>query len=171
MLPMPRDGEPRKLKTALVSDLFCGAGGSSSGAKRALERLGYRMELVAVNHWHTAIATHSANHPDARHYCADVNAVKPAEVVPEGKLGLLIAVAAERARRDRCPSKIRALCIAMIVVGWPYWLARAAHGKPAHHDDVTGLRGFCRERASAGDREGDPPVRGDRSEPISEPAF
>ena len=41
---------PPNLRTALVADLFCGAGGSSTGARRALERRGYRMELVAVNH-------------------------------------------------------------------------------------------------------------------------
>jgi DNA (cytosine-5)-methyltransferase 1 len=71
--------------------LFCGAGGSSTGARRALASLGFQMNLVAVNHWNVAIETHSRNHPQARHYCQDVNAVKPAEVVPEGKLDLLMA--------------------------------------------------------------------------------
>jgi DNA (cytosine-5)-methyltransferase 1 len=86
--------EPGPLKTtrvALVADLFCGAGGSSTGARRALASLGFQMNLVAVNHWNVAIETHSRNHPEARHYCQDVNAVKPAEVVPEGKLDLLMA--------------------------------------------------------------------------------
>jgi hypothetical protein len=32
------------------------------------------MNLVAVNHWNVAIETHSRNHPEARHYCQDVNA-------------------------------------------------------------------------------------------------
>jgi DNA (cytosine-5)-methyltransferase 1 len=82
---------PPKLRPALVADLFSGAGGSSTGARRALEGLGYRMQLVAVNHWDTAIATHTANHPGARHYCQDVNAVKPGDIVPEGKLDLLMA--------------------------------------------------------------------------------
>ena len=35
------------------------------------------MELVAVNHWNTAIATHSANHPTARHIVEDVSIVDP----------------------------------------------------------------------------------------------
>src|SRR6516162_182251 len=72
--------EPGPLKTrgVLVADLFCGAGGSSSGARRALESLGFQMNLVAVNHWNIAIETHSRNHPEARHYCQDLNAVKPA---------------------------------------------------------------------------------------------
>src|SRR6516162_6866153 len=85
--------EPGPLKTrgVLVADLFCGAGGSSTGARHALEALGFQMNLVAVNHWNVAIETHSRNHPEARHYCQDVNAVKPAEIVPEGKLDLLMA--------------------------------------------------------------------------------
>jgi len=85
--------EPGPLKTrgVLVADLFCGAGGSSSGARRALESLGFQMNLVAVNHWNIAIETHSRNHPEARHYCQDLNAVKPAVLVPEGKLDLLMA--------------------------------------------------------------------------------
>ena len=88
---MPHDVLPLPTRTALVADLFCGAGGSSTGARRALARLGYRMTLCAVNHWPVAIETHQRNHPEARHYCQDVNVVKPAEVVPEGKLDLLMA--------------------------------------------------------------------------------
>ena len=74
-----------------VADLFCGAGGSSSGAQRAIEELGATMDLVAVNHWNTAIATHSANHPNARHLVEDVSLVDPERVVPEGRLDLLMA--------------------------------------------------------------------------------
>lgn len=79
---------PRPL---LVADLFCGAGGSSTGAKRAAATLGRRMELVCVNHWDRAIETHSRMHPEARHYCQDVAAVRPRAVVPEGRLDLLMA--------------------------------------------------------------------------------
>ncbi|MCW2086707.1 UNVERIFIED_ORG: DNA (cytosine-5)-methyltransferase 1 [Bradyrhizobium japonicum] len=75
----------------LVADLFCGAGGSSTGAERALARLGLEMELVCVNHWGTALETHQRNHPRARHYCADISQVRPHQVVPEGYLDLLMA--------------------------------------------------------------------------------
>ncbi|MFK4589043.1 site-specific DNA-cytosine methylase [Bradyrhizobium diazoefficiens] len=75
----------------LVADLFCGAGGSSTGAARALARLGLEMELVCVNHWGTALETHQRNHPRARHYCADISQVRPHQVVPEGYLDLLMA--------------------------------------------------------------------------------
>ena len=88
---MASETAPQKTRVALVADLFCGAGGSSTGARRALASLGFQMNLVAVNHWNIAIETHSRNHPEARHYCQDVNSVKPAVLVPEGKLDLLMA--------------------------------------------------------------------------------
>lgn len=50
------------------TDIFCGAGGSSTGLVAA----GYQLKLAA-NHWQKAIETHAANHPDADHLCADVN--------------------------------------------------------------------------------------------------
>lgn len=77
--------------TFLVGDLFCGAGGSSSGAYRAIEAMGEEMDLVAINHWDVAIATHSANHPRARHSCVNLDAARPEELVPEGRLDLLMA--------------------------------------------------------------------------------
>jgi DNA (cytosine-5)-methyltransferase 1 len=50
------------------TDIFCGAGGSSTGLVAA----GYELKLAA-NHWQRAIETHAANHRDADHLCADVN--------------------------------------------------------------------------------------------------
>lgn len=81
---------PRRRKF-LVADLLCGAGGSSTGAQRALAELGLEMELVCVNHWGVAIETHKKNHPMARHYCEDIAAVRPHLIVPEGRLDLLMA--------------------------------------------------------------------------------
>lgn len=80
-----------KPTTLLVADLFCGAGGSSTGCRRALMKLGIDMKLVAVNHWPVAIETHSKNHPDARHYCINLDAARPSDIVPEGRLDLLMA--------------------------------------------------------------------------------
>ena len=77
--------------TYLVADLFCGAGGSSTGAKNAIAELGGEMDLVAINHWNTAIATHQANHPTARHLVEDVSIVDPEEVVEGGYLDILMA--------------------------------------------------------------------------------
>lgn len=74
-----------------AADLFCGAGGFSTGAVRACRSRGLRLDLTAVNHWPVAIQTHQANHPGARHLCADVYRLAPREAVPSGDLDLLMA--------------------------------------------------------------------------------
>jgi DNA (cytosine-5)-methyltransferase 1 len=51
-----------------------------------LAELGLEMELVCVNHWPTAIETHTLNHPEARHYVQDIATVRPHLLVPEGYL-------------------------------------------------------------------------------------
>lgn len=73
------------------ADLFCGAGGTSSGLVAAAHELGLDVELIAINHWPVAIATHSANYPWARHICARIEEVQPRDVVPGGRLHLLVA--------------------------------------------------------------------------------
>lgn len=55
-----------------VTDLFCGAGGSSIGAEAAGAVL-----RMAANHWPLAIRTHNSNFPHADHDCADVSQVNP----------------------------------------------------------------------------------------------
>jgi DNA (cytosine-5)-methyltransferase 1 len=74
-----------------AADLFCGAGGTSTGLRHACDKLGYSLELLAINHWDVAIATHSANHPDAEHLCTGIDAVDPKKAVPGGRLDLLWA--------------------------------------------------------------------------------
>ncbi len=73
------------------ADLFCGAGGTSSGLIEAALELDFEVELVAINHWLVAIATHSANYPWATHICARVEEIRPRDVVPRGRLHLLVA--------------------------------------------------------------------------------
>jgi DNA (cytosine-5)-methyltransferase 1 len=55
-----------------VTDLFCGAGGSSSGLVAA----GYKV-VIAANHWQTAIESHQINHPETDHSSADISQVNP----------------------------------------------------------------------------------------------
>jgi len=55
-----------------ITDLFAGAGGSSTGATQA----GVTVRLAA-NHWQTAIDTHQLNHPGADHDCADISQTDP----------------------------------------------------------------------------------------------
>jgi DNA (cytosine-5)-methyltransferase 1 len=50
------------------ADLFCGAGGSSTGLVEA----GFEL-VAAANHTKIAIATHAANHPGAEHLCVDIS--------------------------------------------------------------------------------------------------
>jgi len=65
------------MKTFEIADLFCGADGTAEGALQALRELGYTPRLTTVNHWPTAVATHSTNHPDARHLCASLDSLNP----------------------------------------------------------------------------------------------
>ena len=58
--------------SATVTDLFCGAGGSSTGATAAGARV-----VMAANHWATAVATHQTNFPDTDHDCADISQTDP----------------------------------------------------------------------------------------------
>lgn len=61
------------LTTSLgLTDFFCGAGGSSTGAVFAGAEV-----VSAANHWGRAIATHQHNHPHTRHYEVDLLAIQP----------------------------------------------------------------------------------------------
>jgi len=62
--------------TLTLTDLFAGAGGSSTGA---ISIPGVEVKLAA-NHWDKAVEVHNANHPDADHLCADISAYDPRRV-------------------------------------------------------------------------------------------
>lgn len=79
------------MKTIRAADLFCGAGGTSSGLLDACADMGRRLNLLAINHWPVAIETHSANHPYAEHLCESLDVVDPRKVVPGGRLDILVA--------------------------------------------------------------------------------
>jgi len=64
MTPRPSD--------ITVTDMFCGAGGSSIGAHAN----GLNVRL-AMNHWKRAIETHNTNFPDTDHACTDIQACEP----------------------------------------------------------------------------------------------
>jgi DNA (cytosine-5)-methyltransferase 1 len=75
----------------LAADLFCGAGGTSQGLLLAANRINADLELVAVNHWQTAIDTHTANFPTQRNECTGLAEVDPLKLVPGGRLHVLCA--------------------------------------------------------------------------------
>lgn len=58
-----------------VTDLFCGAGGSSLGAELAGGTL-----RLALNHWPRAIETHASNFEHADHDCNDVSSLSSARI-------------------------------------------------------------------------------------------
>lgn len=74
-----------------AADLYCGAGGLTSGLMRAAEELGKKVDLVAVNHWPVAVNTHSQNFPNTRHLCEAIDNVSPKSAVPGGYLDFLLA--------------------------------------------------------------------------------
>ncbi|MEC7753825.1 MAG: DNA cytosine methyltransferase [Bacteroidota bacterium] len=71
---------PKRDSALTVTDQFCGAGGSSQGAKQAAEKKnlgnGFKIQL-ALNHWQLAIDTHNTNFPDTDHDCTDIQACDP----------------------------------------------------------------------------------------------
>src|SRR5687767_14578885 len=75
-------------RTIRAFDLFCGAGGTSTGLKEACDALGVTIDLVAVNHWPIAIETHTANHDWARHICERIEVVRPEDAFPGGNVDL-----------------------------------------------------------------------------------
>lgn len=79
------------MKTIRAVDLFAGAGGTSTGLAMACKELGLNVELTAVNHWPEAIVTHERNHPWAKHICANIDTLDPRDIVPGGKLDILVA--------------------------------------------------------------------------------
>lgn len=61
------------MKQLLYIDLFCGAGGTSSGVNSArIEDEECAKVIACVNHDANAIASHAANHPDALHFTEDI---------------------------------------------------------------------------------------------------
>ena len=74
-----------------AADLFCGAGGTSTGLIQACGAMEAEVHLTAINHWKIAIATHSVNHPNVRHLCESLDNVDPRELYAGRKLDLLWA--------------------------------------------------------------------------------
>jgi DNA (cytosine-5)-methyltransferase 1 len=72
-------------------DLFCGAGGTSTGLIEACEQSGARVHLTGINHWDVAIATHQQNHPHHRTFCTGIDAVNPRALFKEGEVDVLWA--------------------------------------------------------------------------------
>ncbi len=90
----------KKRKIIRGADLFCGAGGTTTGLRAACEVLGYELDLFAVNHWQIAVDTHRTNHRDLYQNpkrvipssaCMEIDSVDPRIAVPGGRLDILCA--------------------------------------------------------------------------------
>lgn len=58
-----------------MTDMFCGAGGTSEAARR----MGIEV-VYALNHWERAIETHQRNHPQTEHILMDVHDADPRQL-------------------------------------------------------------------------------------------
>ena len=66
----------------LYIDLFCGAGGTSTGVENAVvDGVKCAKVFACVNHDANAIASHSANHPEALHFTEDIRTLELAPLV------------------------------------------------------------------------------------------
>ena len=154
--PERRPQRRRRRRVIEAADLFCGAGGTSNGLRRACRRLGHDVRLTAINHWPRAIETHRLNDPEARHICERLERVDPRHVVPGGRLDLLIASPEcthhSRARGGK-PVSDQQRASAWIVLRW----AEALY-VPEHPDrERPRVRDLGTRRPP---RPADPPARG-----------
>lgn len=70
------------MKQLLYIDLFCGAGGTSTGVNSARVDGEQCAEVIAcVNHDAKAIASHASNHPDALHFTEDIRTLELSPLV------------------------------------------------------------------------------------------
>lgn len=70
----------------LYIDLFCGAGGTSTGVENARYVGEQCAKVIAcVNHDANAIASHAANHPDALHFTEDIRTLELSPLIAHVK--------------------------------------------------------------------------------------
>lgn len=76
----------------LYIDLFCGAGGTTTGVERARVMGNKVAKVIAcVNHDPNAIASHLANHPGAVHFTEDIRTLE---------LSGLVEIAAQQRKQN-----------------------------------------------------------------------
>jgi DNA (cytosine-5)-methyltransferase 1 len=66
----------------LIVDLFCGAGGTTTGFVQAqLDGRGIAKVIACVNHDPKAIKSHWRNHPDVKHFEEDIRTLELTELI------------------------------------------------------------------------------------------
>lgn len=74
------------MKQLLYIDLFCGAGGTSTGVERArINGKKCARVIACVNHDPNAIKSHAANHPKTKHFTEDIRTLdmKPLQAITD----------------------------------------------------------------------------------------
>ncbi len=72
--------------TLIYVDLFCGAGGTSTGIELAKVHNEKCAKVIAcVNHDKNAILSHTANHPDTKHFTEDIRTLDLLELIEHVK--------------------------------------------------------------------------------------
>lgn len=113
------------LHELLFIDLFCGAGGTSTGVERArLNGEQCARVIACVNHDKNAIASHAANHPNALHFTEDIRTLD------------LTALT------ERTPERIYAGLIKFVAGGKDAFLSRYNSTRPK--DSAVPLRSIWR---------------------------
>lgn len=64
-------------------DMYCGAGGFSTGFAEAMKDLGLTFREIAINHWFRAVETMRANHPGVYAMQMDIDAATPDDIEPD----------------------------------------------------------------------------------------
>ena len=111
------------MKKLLYIDLFCGAGGTSTGVEAAtLGGQKCAKVIACVNHDPHAIASHLANHPEAKHYTEDIRT-----------LDLTTLVRHTEKQRKRNPGSLLVLWASLECTNF----SRAKGGMPRDADSRT----------------------------------
>lgn len=111
------------MKQLLYIDLFCGAGGTSTGVEMAkIEGHKCAKVIACVNHDANAIASHLANHPEAVHFTEDIRT-----------LNLEPLVAHTEKMKKKYPNSLLVLWASLECTNF----SRAKGGKPRDADSRT----------------------------------
>lgn len=105
-------------------DLFCGAGGTSTGVEAAINAQGNKVAKViaCVNHDENAINSHYSNHPDVEHFTEDIRTLS---MEPLKKV---VAKA-----REKYPNALLVICASLECTNF----SNAKGGKPKDADSRT----------------------------------
>ena len=127
-----------------TADLFCGAGGASTGLSNAIRSLGLRHRGIAVNHWSVAVDTMRANHPDidtnAACLFAAVDGAFGDDAEAARRTHAVLAIAAENglSPADVPPSDLTASVARRF---WTRTAADAASGRPLRVEAICAATG------------------------------